>query len=144
MAPTEKNVRVDSGRQFFGDGQYAGSQSCRACHELPSRSWADTWHSKMERWPSRDSVVAEFNDRRFQFNKLTVRSLDGRQATMSPAALAAHEDDWFFFTLIDSDKPAHNHLRAVAKVLGGKWDQCCEVRPGHDNFHAAPIRWSVQ
>lgn len=144
LALTGKNARVESGKKFFGDTPYAGSASCKACHESQYQSWTTTWHSKMERWPSADTVVGDFENRRMQFRNLRVRGQDGKEATISPAAVAFRKEGKFFFTLIDSDNAANNQTWEVAKVLGGKWDQGYEVRLGADNYFAAPIRWSVE
>lgn len=144
LALTGKTARVESGKRFFGDGQYAGSESCKACHEAQYKSWTGTWHSKMERWPSAETVVGDFNDRQMQFRNLRVRSQDGRDATISPTALAFRKGGRFFFTLVDGDNSANNQTWEVAKVLGGKWDQGYEVRLGADNYFPAPIRWSVE
>jgi predicted CXXCH cytochrome family protein len=144
LALTGKTARVESGKKFFGDAQYAGSDSCKACHQPQYQSWSNTWHSKMERWPSAETVVGDFNNRRFQFKNLRVRTKDGKDATISPAALAFRKGDKFFFTLFDSDRGENNQTWEVAKVLGGKWDQGYEVRLGTDNYLPAPIRWSVE
>jgi predicted CXXCH cytochrome family protein len=144
LALTGKNARVENGKKFFGEGQYAGSESCKACHESQYQSWTTTWHSKMERWPTADTVVGDFNNRRMQFRNLRVRGQDGKETMISPAALAFRKGDKFFFTLIDNDNAANSQTWEIAKVLGGKWDQGYEVRLGLDNYLPAPIRWSVE
>lgn len=144
LAMTGQTGRVASGKKFFGDTQYAGSDSCKGCHESHYRSWSNTWHSKMERWPSAQTVVGDFDNRTMQFKNLRVRTRDGKDASISPTAKAFRKGDKFYFTLFDSDDSANNQTWQVAKVLGGKWDQGYEVRLGADNYMPAPIRWSVE
>lgn len=138
-----KTARVESGRKFFGDARYSGSESCKVCHESQYQSWAASWHSKMERWPNAATVVGDFDNRTIRFRNLRVRGADGKEGTISPTALAFRQGERFFFTLIDKDDAANNQTWEVAKVLGGKWDQGYEVRIGEDNYYPAPIRWSV-
>jgi predicted CXXCH cytochrome family protein len=136
--------RVANGQQFFGDAQYRSSEVCKACHLEQYKSWQRSWHSRMERWPSPDVVVGDFSDRRIQFRNMRVRTADGKDAQISPQALAFRRGDRFYFTLLDQDDAANHQTHEVAKVLGGKWDQGYEVRLGADNFLPAPLRWSVQ
>lgn len=138
-----RHARVASGQAFFGDGRYAGSDSCQACHEPQYRSWRASWHSKMERWPGPDTVVGDFDDRRIQFRKLRVRSADDREAQIDPTARTFRQDGRYLFTLFDRDDPRNDQTWEVAKVIGGKWDQGYEIRLGSDNYLPAPIRWSV-
>ena len=39
-ALTGKSARVESGQKFFGDGKFAGSESCKECHEKQYDDWA--------------------------------------------------------------------------------------------------------
>jgi len=39
-----------------------GSQACTGCHDKEVAEWHNTWHSKMEQWPTPETVVGEFND----------------------------------------------------------------------------------
>lgn len=142
-ATTGENARVPSGREFFGDAPYSGSDSCKSCHATQYQSWRASWHSKMERWPAPDTVLGDFRQRRMQLRNLRVRSADGKEARISPTALAYSEGGRYYFTLIDQDNSAQNQTFEVAKVLGGKWDQGYEIRLGKDNYLPAPIRWSV-
>ena len=52
--------RVKSGQEFFKGARYVGSTTCKSCHELQYKEWRATWHSKMERWPSQDTIVGDF------------------------------------------------------------------------------------
>lgn len=143
LALTGQHARVQSGQQFFGDARYTGSDSCRQCHDAQYRSWTDTWHSKMERWPTDETVVGDFGDRQIQFRNLRLRTADGKDTTISPAARVFRRGERFYFTLFDRDDAANDQTWEVAKVLGGKWDQGYEVRIGEDNHYPTPIRWSV-
>ncbi len=143
LAAAGKTARVQSGQKFFSEVRYAGSDSCKACHESQYQSWRASWHSKMEQWPSATTVVGDFENRRIQFRNLRVQTADGKEATINPAALAFRQGERFYFTLIDQDNPANSQTWQVAKTLGGKWDQGYEVRLNQDNHLPAPLRWSV-
>lgn len=143
LAQSGKTGRVDSGQKFFADGKYAGSESCKSCHEKQHGDWTKSWHAKMERWPSPAIIVGDFDNRTVQFKNLRIRNKEGKEETINPAALAFRKGDKFFFTLIDQDNPANNQTWEIGKVLGGNWDQGYEVKFGEDNFIPAPLRWSV-
>lgn len=135
--------RVESGQKFFGDGKYAGSDSCKSCHGKEHGDWSKTWHAKMERWPNPDIIVGDFDNRTIQFKNLRVQNKEGKDEVINPTALTFRRGDKFFFTLIDKDDTANNQTWEIGKVLGGKWDQGYEVKFGEDNFIPTPIRWSV-
>lgn len=143
LALAGKTSRVESGQKFFGDGKYAGSENCKSCHEKQHGEWANTWHAKMERWPSPAIVVGDFDNRTIQFKNLRVRNKEGKEEAINPTALAFRQGDKFFFTLIDKDEAVNNQTWEIGKVLGGNWDQGYEVKFGADNFIPAPLRWSV-
>lgn len=143
LALAGKTGRVESGQKFFGDGKYAGSESCKSCHEKQHDEWAQSWHAKMERWPSPAIIVGDFDNRMVQFKNLRIRNKDGKEEVINPTALAFRKGDRFFFTLIDQDNAANNQTWEIGKVLGGNWDQGYEVKFGEDNFIPAPLRWSV-
>jgi predicted CXXCH cytochrome family protein len=134
--------RVSTGQKFFGDAKFVGAQSCKTCHAKQYDEWSETWHAKMERWPSPDVIVGDFNDRSVNWRNIAIRDKDGKESRISPSGITSRKGDKFFFTLLDKDDPANNQTYEVAKVLGGKWDQGYEVKIG-DNFIPAPIRWSV-
>ncbi len=144
VAAAGQNARVTSGRAFFGDTRYAGSDSCKSCHEDEYRTWKASWHSKMEQWPSEQTVIGDFADRRIQLRKLRVRAADGTQQTIDPVVRLFREGGRFLFTLIDQDDAANNQTWPIAKVLGGKWDQGYEVQLASGHYYPAPIRWNEQ
>jgi predicted CXXCH cytochrome family protein len=135
-------ARVATGQKFFGDARFVGAESCKACHAKQYEEWRGTWHAKMERWPTPDIIVGDFNDRVINWRNISIRGNDGKQSRISPSGIASRKGDKFYFTLLDKDNPANNQTHEVAKVLGGKWDQAYEVRIG-DNYLPAPLRWSV-
>lgn len=143
LALTGKTARVESGQKFFGDGKYAGSDSCKECHEKQHDDWAKSWHAKMERWPSPAIIVGDFDNRTIQFKNLRIRNKEGKEEVINPTALAFRKGDRFFFTLFDKDNEGNNQTWEIGKVLGGNWDQGYEVKFGADNFIPAPLRWSV-
>jgi predicted CXXCH cytochrome family protein len=134
--------RVESGQKFFAGAKPVGSETCKSCHARQYEEWAATWHAKMERLPSPDTIVGDFNDRVIVYKDTRVRTKEGKEARISPSVVTSRKGDKFVFTLIDSDNPANNQTYEVAKVLGGKWDQHYEIKLG-DNYLPAPIRWSV-
>jgi predicted CXXCH cytochrome family protein len=134
--------RVESGQKFFGDARYAGSDSCRSCHEKQHAEWLETWHAKMERWPSPDIIVGDFNNRTITYRDIKVKTKDGKEEKLTFQVRTHRQGDKFFFTVLDKDNPANNQTFEIAKVLGGKWDQHYEIKVG-ENYLPAPIRWSV-
>ena len=134
--------RVRSGQEFFKGARFVGAETCKSCHEKQFKEWQGTWHSKMERWPSPDVVVGDFNDRVVTYKDTVVETKAGKKIKISPAVKASRAGDEFLFTLLDKDDPRNNQTFLIAKVLGGKWDQHYEVRIG-DNYLPAPLRWSV-
>jgi predicted CXXCH cytochrome family protein len=142
LAITGQSGRVESGQKFFGDAKYAGSDSCKTCHAKQHAEWTETWHAKMERWPSAAIVVADFGDRVITYKDIAVKGKDGKEQKLSFQVKAHRQGDKFMFTVLDKDNPANNQTFEIAKVLGGKWDQHYEIKVG-DNFLPAPIRWSV-
>ncbi|MFC5301841.1 ammonia-forming cytochrome c nitrite reductase subunit c552 [Azospira restricta] len=134
--------RIESGQKFFGDAQYAGSDSCKSCHEMQHAEWRETWHAKMERWPSPDIIVGDFNDRVITYKDVKVKTKDGKEEKLTFQVKTHRQSDKFFFTVLDKDNPANDQTFEIAKVLGGKWDQHYEIKIG-ENYLPAPIRWSV-
>lgn len=143
LALTGKTARIESGQKFFADTKFTGSDSCKSCHEKQHADWSQSWHAKMERWPSSAIVVGDFDNRSIQFKDLRIRNKEGKEEVINPTALAFRKGDKFFFTLIDKDTVANNQTWEIGKVLGGNWDQGYEVKFGEDNFIPAPLRWSV-
>lgn len=143
LAQTGKTKRIVTGKQFFGDGKYAGSESCKSCHAPHYNDWSKTWHAKMERWPSPDIIVGDFDNRTIQLKNIRARNKEGKEEVINPTAFTFRKGDKFFFTLIDKDDDANSQTWEVAKVIGGNWDQGYEVKLGEDNFLPSPLRWSV-
>lgn len=142
LTMTREPHRVTSGQKFFGDATFVGAESCKACHAKQYGEWRETWHAKMERWPSPEIIAGDFNGRAINWRNIRIRDRDGKESRISPSGITSRKGDKFYFTLLDKDNPANNQTYEVAKVLGGKWDQGYEVRIG-DNYIPAPIRWSV-
>jgi predicted CXXCH cytochrome family protein len=137
-----QTARIESGRKFFGDAKYAGSDVCKSCHEKQHAEWSETWHAKMERWPSADVVIGDFNDRVITYKDIAVKTKDGKEEKLTFQVKSHRQGDKFFFTVLDKDNTANNQTFEIAKVLGGKWDQHYEIKIG-ENYLPAPIRWSV-
>ncbi|WP_164844348.1 ammonia-forming cytochrome c nitrite reductase subunit c552 [Azoarcus sp. DN11] len=142
--------RVESGQKFFGDAKYAGSDSCKSCHEKQYGEWKNTWHSKMQRLATPDVVVGDFNNRIVTYKDVAIKDKDGHPAKdkdgkeikLTFQVRAHREGDKFFFTVLDQDNPANNQTYEIYKALGGKWDQQYEIKVG-DNLLPGILRWSV-
>lgn len=135
--------RVKSGKEFFKDAKYVGSKACKACHEPQYADWKKTWHSKMERWPSSDVIIGDFNDRLVTYKNVKVKGKDGKNTKVTFDVRAFRKDGDYFFTVMDKDEAKNNQTFKIGKVLGGKWDQHYEVKIG-DNYLPTPLRWSVE
>lgn len=114
--------RVASGQKFFGDAKFVGAETCKTCHVRQYDEWRETWHAKMERWPSAEVVIGNFNDRTVNWKGISIRDKEGRETQISPSAITSRKGGEFYFTLIDKDNPENNQVYEVAKVLGGKWN----------------------
>lgn len=134
--------RVASGQKFFGDAKYVGSDTCMSCHAKQHAEWAATWHAKMERWPSPEIIVGDFNNRVITYKDISVKTKDGKEAKLTFQVRTHQKDSKFYFTVLDKDNPVNDQTFGIAKVLGGKWDQAYEIKIG-ENYLPAPIRWSV-
>lgn len=134
--------RVATGQEFFGDATYVGSDTCQSCHEKQHAEWKETWHAKMERWPSADVIVGDFNDRVITYKDIKVKTKNGAEENLTFQVKTHREGDKFLFTVLDGDNAANNQTYEIAKVLGGNWDQHYEIKIG-ENYLPAPIRWSV-
>ena len=135
--------RVQSGQDFFKDAHFVGAEVCITCHEKQYGEWRKTWHAKMERWPSKDVIIGDFNDRIVTYKNVIVKGKDGETVKLTVSVKAFQQDGKFFFTVLDKDNPKNNQTFEIAKVLGGKWDQHYEIKIG-DNYLPTPLRWSVE
>lgn len=142
LAITGQTTRVESGQKFFGDARYVGSDSCKSCHEKQHAEWAATWHAKMERLPSPDIVLGDFNNRVITYKDVAVKGKDGKEEKLAFQVRTSQRDGKFFFTVLDKDNAANDQTFEIAKTLGGKWDQHYEIRIG-ENFFPALVRWNV-
>ncbi len=142
LAMKREPHRVASGQKFFGDAKFVGAETCKGCHARQYDEWRETWHAKMERWPSADVIIGDFNNRAVNWKDIRIRDKGGKETRISPSAVTSRKEGKFYFTLLDRDNPENNQVYEVAKVLGGNWDQGYEVKLG-DNHIPAPIRWSV-
>lgn len=142
LAVTGQTGRAAEPRKLFASAKYAGSDSCRACHAKQHAEWSATWHAKMERAPSAESVMGNFDDQTLTYRNIKVTGKDGKAEQLTFQVRAFRQDGKFFFTVLDKDNPANNQTYEVAKVLGGKWDQQYEIKVG-DNYMPGPLRWSV-
>lgn len=150
LAIAGQTGRVESGQKFFGDAKYAGSDSCKSCHEKQYDEWKATWHSKMQRLASPDIIVGDFDNRIVTYTVdakdkdfKPVKDQDGKPVKLTFQVRAHRQGDKFFYTVLDKDNPANDQTFEVYKVLGGKWDQQYEIKIG-ENLLPGILRWSVE
>jgi hypothetical protein len=57
-------ARVTSGQEYFKDAKFVGSKGCggQGCHDRQIDEWGKTWHSKILRPPSQDTIIGDFNN----------------------------------------------------------------------------------
>jgi predicted CXXCH cytochrome family protein len=142
LATSADRRRIESGQKFFGDATYVGSGSCQSCHATQHKDWAITWHAKMERLPSAETVIADFDNRTIVYKGVRAQTKEGRMEEITFSIVTSKKDGRYYFTILDQDNPTNNQIYEIALVIGGKWDQHYEVKIG-DNFFPTPIRWSV-
>ncbi len=130
--------RVESGQKFFGDAKYAGSDSCKSCHEKQYGEWKATWHAKMQRAASAEAIVGDFNDRIITYKNVKVKDKDGKEEKLTFQVRAHTKDGKYFFTVLDKDNPANDQTYEIYKVLGGKWDQQYEIKVGENLLPGTP------
>lgn len=140
-AQPAKTIR--SGQEFFKGAVFVGAEVCKGCHTKQYEEWSDTWHSRMERYPSPQTVASNFNNVTLTFKNIEVDSIKGGKERITASVQLTTEGGKYFFTLLDKDNPANNVTYQVAKTLGGKWDQHYEVEVGQ-NFYPTPMRWSTR
>ncbi len=139
----EKTTQVESGQAFFKGATYVGSQACTGCHDKQVAEWHNTWHSKMEQWPTPETVVGEFDDQIITYADVSASDDKGKTEKVTFRVKTHREGNDFLFTVLDNDNPSNNQTYKIAKTLGGKWDQGYEVKVG-DNYFPAMLRYSVK
>jgi len=143
LPPLAPAKSVPSGQEFFKGATFVGAETCQKCHAQQYDEWTRTWHSKMERLPSPQTVVGDFRDVTVTFRNLEVDSVKGGKERITATVRLSTDGTKYFFTLVDKDTEANNQTYEVAKTLGGKWDQHYEAQVG-DNYFPTPMRWSAQ
>lgn len=137
--------KISSGQEFFKGADYAGSESCKSCHEKAYASWRNSWHSKANRPVTSDIVVADFDNVDMKFTK-PKKLMDAKGKKVKEKVTVSmrlhREGDKFLFTIIDDANPANNQTHEVAFVRGGNWEQHYYAKVG-DNLFPTPMRWVV-
>ncbi len=140
----KKHAQVQSGQEYFSGAHFVGSEACSGCHQKQVEEWRRTWHSKMEQWPTPETVVGDFADQIITYRDIVVTDASEKTKQTVTFQIRTHrEGNDFFYTVLDQDDPRNNQTYKIAKTLGGKWDQGYEVKVG-DNYYAAPLRYSVK
>lgn len=142
LGATQPAKAVPSGQEFFTGATFVGAETCRKCHAKQYEEWTRTWHSKMERWASPQTVVGDFNNVTWTFKNLKVDSTKGGNEKINASIKLWTDGKNYFFTALDKDNEKNNQTYQVVKALGGKWDQHYETHIG-ENFYPTPMRWSA-
>src|SRR5262249_34732666 len=131
-----KLAQVSSGQDFFRGATYVGSESCKACHEQQYADWKASWHSKMLRKPSPDTVIGNFNTTvRFE-NVDAPAPGDSLSQPKRPRkkvhydVVTTQREGRYFFTIQDNDRnqAQNDQTYEVVWVLGGNWEQTYHVK----------------
>ena len=154
-------ARATSGEEYFKGATYVGSESCKGsgCHDQQIQEWRTTWHSKILRVPSAETVTGDFNNAVIPFQNIraVAKGHDADLAKLQNVPVkfdvrTENSNGKFFFVIVDprdTGSPKQGQKYEVALVVGGKWQQTYHVRPvGTDGtpgdfFFPAPIRWSL-
>jgi hypothetical protein len=151
-------AQVPSGRDYFGDAKYAGSEACKSCHEQQFADWRETWHSKILRDADSgaDVVIGAFDGKPVQFKDVrAATSYDGNPGALENPAVdfvvrPERRNGKFVFVIVDPKNPnSSGQEYVVTKVVGGKWQQTYHVNPKRADgtvmpyFFPAPLRWAV-
>lgn len=135
--------KLKSGQEYFKGATYVGAENCARCHAKEYADWQQTWHAKMEQWPTPETMLGNFNDKIIKYADIEVQDKAGKKSTISFDIKAYKDDSGYYYTILDRDDPANNQTYKIAKTLGGKWDQGYEVKLG-ESYFPAPLRYSVK
>ncbi len=117
-------------------GDFVGSQACRSCHPEEHASWAHSYHSKMTRLASPESVLGDFD------NETVVA--DGREFKLERVG-----DE--YFVELDADllesgegSPTPRIRRKVLMTTGSHHIQFCWLESGHSRgMEQLPLAWLI-
>ncbi len=107
--------------------EYAGSESCRQCHQSEFDHWSESHHHKMTQVASPQSVVGNFNNATYTFNGVTSRMF--RQG-----------DEFFMETLDPSGQMA---TAKIVRTIGSRRFQQYVTQVG-PTFWRLPIAWNIE
>jgi predicted CXXCH cytochrome family protein len=140
-----KAQTISSGQKYFEGATYAGSESCRSCHEKAYTSWQNSWHSKANRPVTPEIMDSDFDNVELKFTK-PKKLMDAKGKAVKDKVTVSmrlhREGDKFLFTIIDDKNPKNNQTHEVAFVRGGNWEQHYYAKVG-DNLYPTPMRWVV-
>lgn len=134
---------VPSGKSFFKDATFVGSEACKGCHAAAYEDWRATWHARMEQWPTAETVLGDFDDKIITYRGVEVADRNGKTVKLTFQVRAHRDADGFYFTVLDQDDAVNNQTFKIAKTLGGKWDQGYEIKIG-ERYFPAILRYSVK
>ena len=134
-------ARVTSGEEYFKGATYVGSESCKGsgCHDQQIQEWRTTWHSKILRVPSAETVTGDFNNAVIPFQNIraVAKGHDADLAKLQNVPVkfdvrTENSNGKFFFIIVDprdTGSLKQGQKYEVALVVGGKWQQTYHVRP---------------
>jgi predicted CXXCH cytochrome family protein len=125
--------------------EYAGSESCRGCHDSIYRGWSQTGMSKMLRPYVPQNVVGDFQSHNefdlgddFQYLNGKVEVTSGQNRL--PFARMVMRDGRHYFDIKQSDGKWHTY--PVDYTIGSKFQQAYATRLPNGEIHVFPIQYS--
>lgn len=93
---TERRARISSGQEFFKGIAYVGAKACAGCHVQRYNEWKQTWHAKMEQWPTPATIVGDFNTTITYANTkaLDLKGADVKKPDGTPVMLTYSVKTW--------------------------------------------------
>jgi len=91
----KKIAQIQSGQEFFSGAHFVGSQACTGCHRKQVEEWRGTWHSKMEQWPTPETVLGDFTDQVITFRDIEVTDATEKVRQKVTFQIRAHRAGFF-------------------------------------------------
>ena len=115
----------------FHQTGYTGSQPCRECHEDRYQSWAKTYHRRMTQEATPETVLGDFNGRKYSYWGYTVRPV--------------RKGDRYYFEYYDKSGQTLLNTLEVSRTVGSRrYQQYLAQTPYTDgNYYRLEMLWHV-
>jgi predicted CXXCH cytochrome family protein len=125
---------------------YAGSDSCRSCHNGIYRNWSQSGMSKMFRAYAPQNVIGDFTENNQFFAGDEANYENGklkmvRGANRTPFARMEIRDAKHYVNIFGSDGQWHTY--PVDYTIGSKWQQAYATKLANGQIHVFPIQYSA-